>query len=159
MAREMVVDLSGIDLAGCALDQEGVRAINPQRYEMEHLDGVIWYDADRRELVGFKEVREDEFWVRGHIPGRPLLPGVLMIEAAAQLASVGYKLFSSPEDERFVGFGGVTDVKFRRAVTPPARLLLLGKCTELRSRRAVFETQGVVEGGIVFEATIIGMPM
>lgn len=159
MARRTVVDLSGIDLSGCALDAEGVRAVNPQRHEMEHLDGLIWYDAQKRELVGFKEVREDEFWVRGHIPGRPLLPGVLMIEAAAQLASVGYKLFRSGEDERFVGFGGVTDVKFRRPVTPPARMLLLGKCVDLRSRRAIFETQGMVDGRIVFEATIIGMPM
>ena len=52
MARRTVVDLSGIDLSGCALDAEGVRAVNPQRHEMEHLDGLIWYDAQKRELVG-----------------------------------------------------------------------------------------------------------
>ena len=159
MARNLLVDLDAIDLNARALDQEGVRRINPQRYEMEHLNGIIWCDAAAQKLVGFKDVREDEFWVRGHIPGRPLLPGVIMIEAAAQLASVGYKLFTSPEDDRFVGFGGVTDVKFRRAVTPPARLLLLGECVELRNRRATFLTQGVLDDALVFSATIIGMPM
>ena len=159
MARNLLVDLDAIDLTACVLDQEGVRAVNPQRYEMEHLNGVIWCGAPARKLVGFKDVREEEFWVRGHIPGRPLLPGVIMIEAAAQLASVGYKLFTSPEDDRFVGFGGVTDVKFRRPVTPPARLLLLGECVELRHRRATFLTQGVLDDALVFTATIIGMPM
>ena len=53
---------------------------------MEHLNGVNYYDHNGK-IVGYKDVREDEFWVEGHIPGRPLLPGVIMIEAAAQLAS------------------------------------------------------------------------
>ena len=159
MPRNLLIELSGIDLANCVIDQEGIRQINPQRYEMEHLNGVIWYDLDSMTIVGYKDVRPDEFWVRGHIPGRPLLPGVVMIESAAQLASIGFKVFTSAEDDRFVGFGGVADAKFRRAVTPPARMLLLGKCTELRSRRAVFLTQALVDDILVFEATIIGMPM
>ena len=159
MPRNLLIELSGIDLANCVIDQEGIRQINPQRYEMEHLNGVIWYDLDSMTIVGYKDVRPDEFWVRGHIPGRPLLPGVVMIESAAQLASIGFKVFADSEDDRFVGFGGVTDAKFRRAVTPPARMLLLGKCTELRSRRAVFLTQALVDDALVFEATIIGMPM
>ncbi len=159
MPRNLLMDLSRIDLEKCVIDQEGIRQINPQRHEMEHLNGVIWYDPESMILVGYKDVRPDEFWVRGHIPGRPLLPGVIIIESAAQLASIGFKVFASAEDGRFVGFGGVTDVKFRRAVTPPARLLLLGKCIELRSRRAVFLTQALVDDTLVFEGTIIGMPM
>jgi len=159
MPRNLLIDLSRIDLEKCVIDQEGIRQINPQRYEMEHLNGVIWYDPQSMTIVGYKDVRPDEFWVRGHIPGRPLLPGVIMIESAAQLASVGFKVFAPAEDNRFVGFGGVTDVQFRRAVTPPAHMLLLGKCAELRSRRAVFLTQALVGDALVFEGTIIGMPM
>jgi 3-hydroxyacyl-[acyl-carrier-protein] dehydratase len=51
------------------------------------------------------------------------------------------------------------DVKFRRPVQPGHRLLLLAQCKDLRSRRAVFDTQGVVDGQVVFQGTIIGMPM
>jgi len=107
--------------------------------------------------VAFKDVREDEFWVRGHIPGRPLLPGVLMIEAAAQMCSLYYKVVQ--KDERFLGFGGVDGVKFRGQVAPGERLILLGKAVEIRGRRAVFDTQGIVGERLVFEARITGMPI
>ena len=107
--------------------------------------------------MAFKDVRDDEFWVRGHIPGRPLLPGVLMIEAAAQMSSLYYKYVQ--KDPRFLGFGAVDGVKFRGQVVPGDRLLLLGKAVEIRSRRAVFDTQGVVGDKLVFEARITGMPI
>ena len=50
------------------------------------LDGIVLIDPGRHLIVGYKDVRPDEFWVRGHMPGFPLLPGVLMCEAAAQLS-------------------------------------------------------------------------
>ncbi|MFH0963941.1 MAG: beta-hydroxyacyl-ACP dehydratase [Planctomycetota bacterium] len=159
MAQDLLIDLSNLDLGSVVLDQEGIRALIRQRYEMEQLNAILWFDRELRLLVGRKDVRSDEFWVRGHIPGRPLFPGALMIEAAAQLSSVGYRLFSPEEDARFVGFGGVDDVKFRRAIAPPATLLLLGKCVELRNRRVIFLTQGVEDGKLAFSATIVGMPI
>jgi 3-hydroxyacyl-[acyl-carrier-protein] dehydratase len=157
MAPPLLVDLSKIDLAQILIPIEEIRQVNPHRYEMEHLSGVIHLDPAVGQIVAFKEVRPDEFWVRGHIPGRPLLPGVVMIEAAAQMCSFYFKYVQ--KDSRFLGFGGVDAVKFRGQVVPGDRLILLGQAVELRNRRAVFDTQGVVGDRLVFEARITGMPI
>ena len=108
--------------------------------------------------VGFKDLAEDEFWVRGHIPGRPLMPGVLMLEAAAQLSSFCIAKMN-PDKNRFIGFGGIEDVKFRTQVEPGSRLYLLAKFLEIRPRRVKMATQGIVNGQLAFQATIIGMPI
>lgn len=157
MPPETLIDLSKIDLTQVVIDKEGIRQTNPQRYEMEQLDGIIYMDIDKAEMVGFKDVREDEFWTRGHIPGRPLLPGVLMIEAAAQLAS--YYTHTVLGKDRFIGFGGVDDVKFRGTVVPPCRLILAGKAIEVKPRRSICLVQGYVEEKMVFQAKITGMPI
>jgi len=158
MPSRLFIDLSTIDLDRVIYDVEAIEQVNLQRYEMRHLDGIIHLDPEAGYVVGFKDVTDDEFWVRGHIPGRPLFPGVLMIEAAAQLASFAVKKKLSSET-RFVGFGGVEQVKFRMQVTPGQRLYLIGKFLEVRRRRFKLAAQGVVENQLVFEATVIGMPM
>ncbi|NLE28422.1 MAG: beta-hydroxyacyl-ACP dehydratase [Phycisphaerae bacterium] len=152
-----VIDLSLIDTHKVLIDKEGIRKVNLQRYEMEQLDGILYLDHKEHILVGYKDVREDEFWVRGHIPGRPLMPGVLMIEAAAQLASYGNHEFL--QSDQFVGFGAVDEVKFRGTIVPPAKLILLGKALDIRPRRIVCYVQGFVDGKMVFEAKITGMPV
>jgi 3-hydroxyacyl-[acyl-carrier-protein] dehydratase len=157
MPPSLVVDLDSIDLEHILMGPEEIRKYNPHRYEMEQLSGVLHLDRDAGRIVAFKEVRDDEFWVRGHIPGRPLLPGVLMVEAAAQMCSLYYKVVQ--EDSRFLGFGGMDGVKFRGQVAPGDRLILLGRVREIRSRRACFDTQGIVNGHLVMEARITGMPI
>jgi len=157
MPPEPVLDLNEIDLNTLYADKEAIRKVNPQRYEMEQLDGIIYMDVQKAEMVGYKDVREDEFWIRGHIPGRPLLPGVLMIESAAQLASFYFKAVL--RSDKFIGFSGVDNVKFRGAVVPPCRLILMGKALEIRPRRCVAYVQGYVNNSMVFEAKITGMPM
>ena len=157
MAPPLLVDLTTIDLDRVVMPIEEIRRFNPHRYEMEQLTAIAHLDREAGQIVAVRDVRDDEFWVRGHIPGRPLLPGVLMIEAAAQMCSVYYKCVS--EDPRFLGFGGVDGVKFRGQVVPGDRLVLLGQALELRDRRAVFNTQGVVGDHLVFEARITGMPI
>jgi len=153
----LLVDLAKIDLGRVLMPIEEIRRYNPHRYEMEQLNGVIHLDREAGLIVAFKDVRDDEFWVRGHIPGRPLMPGVLMVEAAAQMCSLYYKVATG--DPRFLGFGGVDAVKFRGRVVPGDRLILLGRAVEIRNRRARFDTQGVVNGNLVFEAHITGMPV
>ncbi len=136
---------------------EEIRAINPQRYEMEQLTAVVFLDTEQRLVAGYKDVREDEFWVRGHLPGRPLLPGVLMIEAGAQLSSFCYhKVVEQP---RFFGFAAVNDVRFRGTVVPGDRLYLVAKALDIRPSRGYFQTQGLVRGKLVFEAKVMGMPV
>ncbi len=127
----------------------------PQRHEFELLDGVSFLDRDKLQLIAFANIEESAWWAKGHIPGRPLLPGVLMLEMAAHAASIlaievtGYKAF--------LAFGGVDKCKFREAVPPPARLDILCLSGELRSRRFVSETQGLVDGKLVFSARVTGL--
>ena len=157
MPPQMLVDASRYDPAKVVMTLEEIRRRNPQRYEMEQLSGVLLFDPQAGEIVTFKDLTAEEFWIRGHIPGRPLMPGVIMIEAAAQMSSLYYSLVS-PSD-KFIGFGGVDDVKFRGQVVPGDKLILLGKAVEIRPRRAVFDTQGLVGDRLVFQARITGMPL
>lgn len=158
MPPQLLFDLSGLDLgARPVFDKEAISRVNPQRYEMQQLDGILWYDPDRSLILGYKDVTDNEFWVRGHIPGRPLMPGVIMIESAAQLLSFFVKQVLNIEG--FVGFGGIESAKFRAAVTPGCRLYLLGQIIEKRTRKYTCATQGLVDGTIVFEAIISGIKM
>ena len=157
MPPPLLFDLSAIDLDGPPVfDKEAVGRVNPQRFEMQHLDGILWYDKDSDCVLGYKDVTDREFWVRGHIPDRPLMPGVIQIEAAAQLLSFFVKQVY--QEEGFVGFGGIDHAKFRRAVEPGCRLYLLGHVVQARrGRKYVCDVQGIVNNTLVFEATISGM--
>jgi 3-hydroxyacyl-[acyl-carrier-protein] dehydratase len=158
MAAELFVDLSTLSLDRLAVTQEEIYQTLPHRFEFMQLDGIVHMDKERMLAVALREVREDEFWTRGHIPGRPLLPGVLMIETAAQLAAYTTHLLL-PESDRFWGFGGVDAVKFRAAVTPPARMYFILKGLDVRPRRSVADVQGVLDGKLAFEGRVTGMPV
>lgn len=136
---------------------EDLEQVNPHRGIMRLLDRVIWENDEHNKAVGYRDIHDDEFWVPGHIPGRPLFPGVLMIEAAAQLAS--FVTIRKMPGVDFMGFVGVDDVKFRGQVTPGARLVILCDQIEFRPRRSICKTQGWVNGGLAFEGVIVGMPM
>ena len=157
MAPTLLYDLSRFDLSKNAQDVDFIESINPHRGDMRMLDGIIWEDIPNSEAVAYKDVRDYEFWVPGHIPGRPIFPGVLMIEAAAQLASyLTVRLFTQLD---FLGFAGVDQVKFRGQVVPGDRLHILIKGISLKPRRSICVAQGVVNNRLVFEAKITGMPV
>jgi 3-hydroxyacyl-[acyl-carrier-protein] dehydratase len=156
MPPKPLIELSRVDPARVLVDREGIYRVNPHRHEFQQLDGICLLDRTERMLAGFRDIRADEFWVRGHIPGRPIFPGVLMIETAAQLVS--YYVMSGPERQGdFLGFGGVDEVKFRGTVQPGNRIIMLGRMLEERPRRCVGATQGFVDGQMVYEGVITGM--
>jgi 3-hydroxyacyl-[acyl-carrier-protein] dehydratase len=136
---------------------EAIEAVNPHRGCMRLLDAIVHEQGDPTQIIAYKDVRDDEFWVPGHIPGRPVFPGVLMIEAAAQLSS--FVCLRKLKGESFMGFVGVDGVKFRGQVKPGDRFVLLCQELELRPRRSVSAVQGLVNGTLVFEGKITGMPI
>jgi hypothetical protein len=72
MPPQLLFDLSQLDLEKLLFDQQAIREMNPHRGDMEQLNGVVWANPDEGRILGYKDVRADEFWVAGHIPGRPL---------------------------------------------------------------------------------------
>src|SRR5262249_18555118 len=147
-----------IDLAHIPPDQEAIRLINPQRFEMEQLPAIVHIDPTQHLIVGYKDVRSDEFWVRGHMPDYPLLPGVLMCEAAAQLCSY-YIVTNGLMASDYVGFGGMDNVRFRSPVHPGDRLILMGKTAKVHRRQMTFNVQGFVGNKMVFHGDIIGVAL
>lgn len=157
MPPALLFDLTQIDLnAEPVFDKNAICGVNPQRFEMQQLDGILWYDKAKGYILGYKDITDKEFWIRGHIPGRPLMPGVIQIEAAAQL--LGFFVQRVYGENGFVGFGGIERAKFRATIEPGCRLYLLGHVTEARrGRKYVCDVQGVVAQTVTFEATISGM--
>ena len=160
MARkEPLVPFSAYDLNDAIEDIEGIRKYNPQRHEMEMLSGIVFEDVERQLVVGYKDTSLDDFWVRGHMPGLPLMPGVLMCEAAAQLASYYVQKYDVLGAE-MVGFGGLDEVRFRDIVRPGDRLVI--QCAQLKARRGavvVCEFQGYVRETLVYDGQLRGIPL
>ena len=159
MAAQPLFDLSTIDMTKVAVPPDIVGRINPQCGHMRQLDHLIWMNDDSTCGLGVKVVHDDEFWVDGHIPGRPLFPGVLMIEAAAQMSSILHTFAHSIGDDEFLGFTRCDDVVFRGQVVPGDTLYLLARQISFRRRKFVSSTQAIVNDRLVFEATITGMTM
>ncbi len=157
MPPALLIDLDGVDLNRVVQTREQIYEHLPHRHEFMLLDGICHLDAERRQGIAFCDVREDAWWFRGHVPGRPLMPGVLMLEVAAHMSAVLAKI--SGGYGAFIGFGGVEACKFRDTVTAPSRLYILCQGTDYRRRRITSNCQGVVDGRLVFEATIIGLTM
>jgi 3-hydroxyacyl-[acyl-carrier-protein] dehydratase len=157
MPPPLLFDLSKIDLsAKPVFDREAISRVNPQQYEMQQLDGVLWFDKPNMFVLGYKDVTDREFWIRGHIPGRPLMPGVIMIESAAQLLSFFVKQIMG--ERGFIGFTSIESAKFRSTVAPGERLLLLGKITRFKpGRRYDAYIQGLVGDKMVFDTEVSGM--
>jgi 3-hydroxyacyl-[acyl-carrier-protein] dehydratase len=157
MPPPTILDPTQLDFSNVVADRAAIERINPHRHEFALLDAVVLMDLQHNVFAGYHDIRPDAFWIRGHIPGRPLFPGVLMIEAAAQLASFLYH--HAYPGMGFLGFTGVDAVKFRGIVEPPCRFVIIGRGKQVRPRRMICDTQGFVGTSLVFEAEITGMPV
>ncbi|MEZ6241557.1 MAG: hypothetical protein R3B57_00785 [Phycisphaerales bacterium] len=154
-SSRFLIDIDRLDLSSTFLDRDGIAPWIPHRDEMALLDEIVWKSRDNTHGVARKRVRDDEFWVRGHFPGRAMLPGVLMVEAGAQLGCFLYNV-RQPRTV-LAAFLRIDNVVFRRAVEPGEDLYLLAREVKCSTRRFVSEIQGVVDGQLAFEASITGM--
>ena len=156
---EFFFDPASLDYDNPIADLEAIRKLNPQRHEMEHLTAILAENVEERTCAGYKDVSHDEFWIRGHMPGMPLMPAVIQLEAVAQLAS----FFTQRNDllgAEMVGYGGVDGARFRDIVVPGDRLLIMIKLSKARrNRMIVADFQGVVNGKLVLDGTIRGIPI
>ena len=155
MAKKLILDFDQYDLNDVVSDTEAIRRYNPQRFEMEQLTAICYEDPVNAVCVGYKDLGLNEFWVRGHMPGMPLMPGVIMCEAAAQLASYYTHRFKLMEG--VVGFGGLEDVRFRGVVRPGDRFVIVSRLLKLRRSIMTCEFQCFVNQNLVCEGILKGV--
>lgn len=131
---------------------------NPQRGHFLQIESVLHLDLGANLIVAHRKVRGDEFWVAGHLPGRPLMPGVMQCETMAQAASVHGHLLLGLAEGDFLAGGGLDKVKFRASVPPPADLWIAGRMVKYSMARRSFVWQGQLlfgDGRVVSEAEIL----
>jgi 3-hydroxyacyl-[acyl-carrier-protein] dehydratase len=157
MAPPLLFDHHEYDLTQVAVTREEIYDFLPHRYEFMLLDGAVMLDTQAQRMIAFADIKEDAWWTRGHIPSKPIMPGVLWIEMAGQAAAyysqkvLGY--------DGFLAFTAVDDCKFRGATEPPCRAYLLGVEVDMRPRRCICTFQAVVNDKMVFEARLTGIPL
>lgn len=153
--RQFLLDLEGIDLSATVADRDAMFQLIPHRHEMALLDRIVWAKEGGLSGIGAMKIRGDEFWVRGHFPNQPMLPGVIMVEAGAQLSCYLYNL--RQQAPQLAAFLRIENAAFRRSVTIGEELFLLCDVVKASDRRFISDIQGVVDNQVCFEARISGM--
>ncbi len=127
----------------------------PHRYPMLLVDRVLELELGHR-ILAYKNVTINESVFLGHFPGNPILPGVLIIEAMAQVSGIlGFKTEEkTPDDGYLYLFAGVNDVRFRRRVIPGDRLVIESKVLSTKRHIWKFDCTASVDGELAVSAVL-----
>lgn len=143
--------------AATTLDIRGVLAALPHRYPMLLVDRVAHLERDRS-ITAIKAVSFNESFFQGHFPGRPIMPGVLIVEALAQAAGVlAVESLGLAGSGKLVYFMAIEGAKFRKPVEPGVLLELHAEFVQKRASVCKFAGRASVEGALVAEANFTAM--
>jgi 3-hydroxyacyl-[acyl-carrier-protein] dehydratase len=136
------------------LDSNGIQKILPHRYPFLMVDAILEMEQFKR-IVGVKNVSINEGFFQGHFPGKPIMPGVLIIEAMAQTGGL-LLLKEVPEREnKLLYFVAVDDARFRRPVVPGDQLRLEVDVISWRANFCKLRGRASVDGVLAAEATLM----
>lgn len=131
------------------LNIEEIKKLIPHRYPFLLVDRVLELEDDR--ILSIKNVSVNEDFFNGHFPGRPIMPGVLQVEALAQSACLMLNQSLDDPDQSLVVFTGIRNAKFRKSVTPGDQLRMEVKLANQRRNFATMEGTATVDGEVVCE--------
>jgi 3-hydroxyacyl-[acyl-carrier-protein] dehydratase len=136
------------------LDTIGIQKILPHRYPFLMVDAVLEVERFKR-IVGVKNISINESFFQGHFPGKPIFPGVLIIEAMAQAGGLLLLLEIPDRENKLLYFVAVDDARFRRPVVPGDQLRI--EATVLSWRGTFGKLRGIatVDGELAAEATLM----
>ncbi len=155
--KSPIVDFQDFDINRVIHDKAAVESINPHRFELSLLDGILFEDWEGFRAVGFHNVPENPFWARGHFPGRPMMPGVLICECAAQLCS-WFAAKTGLLGNNLIALGALDDVRFRAPVLPGSKLVVALHRERYRQNVLINGAfQGFVDQELVVEGMIKGV--
>jgi 3-hydroxyacyl-[acyl-carrier-protein] dehydratase len=134
------------------LDINQIQRVLPHRYPFLLVDRVLEYEAGKR-IIGLKNVTANEHFFQGHFPAEPIMPGVLILEALAQVGAI-MVLKELKAEGQVVLFAGMDGVAFRRKVVPGDQLRLEAQVDRIRPPFGRFKTRATVENELAAEAVM-----
>ncbi|MDJ0817413.1 MAG: 3-hydroxyacyl-ACP dehydratase FabZ [Desulfobacterales bacterium] len=136
-------------------DVQGIMEMLPHRYPFLLVDRVIKLIPDDR-IVAIKNVTINEPFFQGHFPGKPLMPGVLIIEAMAQAGGIlAYQTAPAEKRNRLIYFMGMDKVRFRKMVVPGDQIIFEAKIIKFRTKVAKMSGTATVDDQLVAEAELM----
>jgi beta-hydroxyacyl-ACP dehydratase FabZ len=135
------------------LDIRAILGILPHRYPFLLVDRIVSIEPGKR-IVGIKNVTFNEPYFQGHFPGNPVMPGVLIVEAMAQVGAVLLLRGVPDREHKLVYFAGIDGARFRRPVTPGDQVRFEVEVLKVRSRSARLRGEAFVDGTLVAEAEL-----
>ncbi|MFH0771159.1 MAG: bifunctional UDP-3-O-[3-hydroxymyristoyl] N-acetylglucosamine deacetylase/3-hydroxyacyl-ACP dehydratase [Candidatus Omnitrophota bacterium] len=151
--RAGAIESKAPGIVGTPLDINDIQRILPHRYPFLLVDRIIELEDDKL-AVGIKNVTMNEFYFPGHFPNKPIMPGVLIMEALAQTA--GVMMLNKRENlGKYAFFMSMDKVKFRKSVIPGDQLILETEVMKLRSKTVQVKATATVEGKVVAEGELM----
>jgi beta-hydroxyacyl-ACP dehydratase FabZ len=136
------------------MDIRHIQEMLPHRYPFLLVDRILEIEPGKR-VVGLKNVTINEAFFQGHFPGQPIMPGVLVIEAMAQIGGVLLmRTMNESAEKKLLYFTGIDRARFRRPVLPGDQIRFEIELLQLRSRNCRMQAKAFVEGKLVVEAEL-----